>query len=203
MKQMDRNLLEESLSLLGEILDTGKAPPIHLVVIGGSALLASGIISRTTGDVDILARRGEVDGEIIDARPLPDFLISAAEKVAAEFRLAPNWLNASAALFSTPLRSYPEEFWQDRIEKSFGERLRISFIGRSGQLYLKLHAAVDPERRKRADDLSDLKALSPSASETERVVRWLFRENLVSEGENPLVVEVLESLGHEDLISRI
>ena len=203
MQEMDRNLLEESLSLLGEILDTGEAPPLHLVVIGGSALLASGIISRTTGDLDILARRGEVDGEIIDARPLPESLISAAEKVAVELRLAPNWLNASAALFAIPLRSYPGEFWEDRIEKSFGERLRISFIGRSGQLYLKFHAAIDSKRRKRPADLSDLKALSPSASETERVVRWLFHENLVSESDKTQVAEVLEFLGHEDLISRI
>ena len=64
MKNLDQTRLETSLSLLGELLDEQLTEPVHLVVVGGSALLASGAISRTTGDVDVFARRGEVDGEI-------------------------------------------------------------------------------------------------------------------------------------------
>ncbi|MCB1236533.1 MAG: hypothetical protein KDM91_15805 [Verrucomicrobiae bacterium] len=74
MPGFDQNAIDESLYLLGELLDLEKERPIHLLVSGGSALLAAEIVARTTNDVDVIALRGEVDGEIVSAYPLPDFL---------------------------------------------------------------------------------------------------------------------------------
>src|ERR1700677_131642 len=62
-----------------------------IAVVGGSALLALGLISRTTRDVDVLAI---VDGgELTSAQPLPAALVGAAQTVARDFGLSKDWLN--------------------------------------------------------------------------------------------------------------
>ena len=52
-------------------------PPIHLVVCGGSALIALRLVTRTTQDVDVLATLE--NGQLHCARPLPEWLLTAAE----------------------------------------------------------------------------------------------------------------------------
>jgi hypothetical protein len=54
-------------------------PPIHLVVCGGSALIALRLVTRTTQDVDVLATLE--NGQLLCARPLPEWLLAAAESV--------------------------------------------------------------------------------------------------------------------------
>jgi hypothetical protein len=51
-----------------------------MVLIGGSALLALGLVNRTTKDVDIVAIRS--DGDLESADPLPDGLVAARDLVA-------------------------------------------------------------------------------------------------------------------------
>lgn len=68
------------LSALGEQLAVIDER-FELVVVGGSGLLALGEIERSTRDVDLVAlREGE---ELGTAKPLPDPLHRAAERVAA------------------------------------------------------------------------------------------------------------------------
>ena len=64
--------LGEQLSALGGHLE--------IVVIGGSALTALGLVRRSTRDVDLVAIAG--DGELRHAEPLPDALLSARAAVA-------------------------------------------------------------------------------------------------------------------------
>ena len=128
---------------------------------GGAALRAAAVISRVTKDVDVLATRGEVDGEISSAWPLPDSLNQAVADVATELDLPKNWLNASTSLLIGPLDELPAEVWTDLHERSYGSLLRISFIGRAGQIPLKLHAAIG---RRETRDLDDLHALAPTAT---------------------------------------
>ena len=67
----------------------------ELVVIGGSALLAIGLISRPTRDVDVVALlAGQT---LVDPRPFPAELIAARDRVARDFGLPENWLNAAPA----------------------------------------------------------------------------------------------------------
>ena len=54
-KSFDALKLQESLKLLDEQLLLGDAPSTGLVVCGGSALIATGLVMRTTRDIDILA----------------------------------------------------------------------------------------------------------------------------------------------------
>jgi hypothetical protein len=64
----------------------------ELVVIGGSGLLALGIIERSTRDVDLLALRS---GDKLDsAEPLPKKLATARDRVARDFSLPVDWLNS-------------------------------------------------------------------------------------------------------------
>jgi hypothetical protein len=80
--------------LLGALADQLQAldSRVEIVVIGGSALTALGLVRRATRDVDLLAIAE--NGELRLAEPLPPALLTARAAVAADFGLAENWLNA-------------------------------------------------------------------------------------------------------------
>ena len=84
--------LERALELLGARLDLAQAPVIGLVVCGGSALIALGLVKRTTRDVDVLALMNP-SGDLISPAPLPSYLLDAAREVARDLGLAADWLN--------------------------------------------------------------------------------------------------------------
>jgi hypothetical protein len=82
------------LGALGEQLSRA-GHHYELIVIGGSALLALGLVSRSTRDVDVVALMG-TDG-VDEALPLPAPLIAARARVARDFEVPEDWLNAEAA----------------------------------------------------------------------------------------------------------
>jgi hypothetical protein len=64
---------DELLGALGEQL-RAQGDLFRIAVVGGSALLALGLVSRATRDVDVVAL---VEGrELVSAQPLPDRLLS-------------------------------------------------------------------------------------------------------------------------------
>jgi len=190
--------LQRALMLLGGILDARHSTPVELVVCGGAALRAIGLVSRATKDVDVLARRGEIDREVMSAWPLPDFLLEAVAEVAGELRLPLNWLNASAGIMTMALENLPASVWSELVEYEYGSRLRIGFVGRKGLLFLKAHAAVDREEKR---DLFDLKAIDPTTAEWQEVMAWLEKRCLVNDGNRARLYEVMSALkvegGHE------
>lgn len=200
MKDLNRGTLWESLSLVGEILELEGAAPVHLVVVGGSALLAAGIVSRTTEDVDVLAERGIPEGEIVPIHRLSQAVSDSARRAAAELDLPANWLNAATALFSIPLESYPVDFWSGMKRQSFGSCLEVSFLGRAGLIYLKFHAAIDPGRKRRMQDRDDLLHLAPTKEEAGKALEWIRREALLNGGNASELLDVLTLLGHEELL---
>ena len=98
------------------------------------------------------------------------------------------------------LRRFPADFLTDLVDRSYADWLRVSFIGRAGQIYLKFYAAV---ARNEARDLADLKALAPTETEVDRAARWLVDEEVVSKAEVPRFARIVSELGHYGLISRI
>ena len=200
MEEINSGSLQESLTLVGEILEIERAAPVHLVVVGGSALLAAGIVSRTTEDVDVLAERGIPEGEIVPIHQLSRALLDAARRVAAELGLPANWLNASAALFSIPVESYPADFWSEMKRQSFGSCLEVYFLGRAGLIYLKFHAAIDSGRKRRKHDRDDLVLLAPTKEEAEKAIRWLCHEELLNGVNTSDLLGVLTLLGYEELL---
>jgi hypothetical protein len=195
--ELSQQNLEEALRLLGNLLATRKGAAFWLVVCGGSALLAQEIISRSTTDVDILAMR-DWDGGVDRAFPMPEALKVAAADVAAELHLGGNWLNSAASLHFPDLHLLPAPFWQELETRDYGHYLKISFVTRSGQIQLKIYAALN---RAEPRDFEDIRALAPDARETEDCLRWLISSFPVLSHLNRLP-DLLTYLGHADLITR-
>jgi len=74
------------MGLLGNLMVARKRPAVHLVVCGGSALIALKLVVRTTKDVDVLALLQ--DGELHCARPLPEWLMEDAKAVQTELTVS-------------------------------------------------------------------------------------------------------------------
>src|SRR5262245_59855590 len=94
MDVQDQAQTERLLAALGQQLEAQGAT-IELVVIGGSAVLAIGLISRPTRDVDIVGLLQ--GGQLRDQRPLPEQLAAARDRVARDFGLPTGWLNPGPA----------------------------------------------------------------------------------------------------------
>ena len=72
---------DTALRLLNGRLDIAASPNFNLVVCGGTALVATELVMRTTRDVDVVAMADD-NGELIDPAPLPEALATAALEVA-------------------------------------------------------------------------------------------------------------------------
>lgn len=159
--------LREALSALGDLLTADGADPVHLIVIGGSGLLAIGVIDRATRDVDVVAL--ERDGHLVSAEPLPDPVIKAAAVVARDFGFEAGWLNAGPTGL-LGVGGMPDGFTGRLSEFAFGATLRVSFAAREDQVHFKLYAAVN---RYEARDMADLVALAPTVDELRAAARWI------------------------------
>ena len=86
--------VQELLDALSEHL-AARGQHYELVVVGGSALLAQGLVERTTQDVDVVAPRHA--GSLNKADPFPRELTDARNRVARDFGLSEDWLNPGPA----------------------------------------------------------------------------------------------------------
>lgn len=197
MSQESHNL-DQALTLLGELLSVRKTADYDLVVCGGSALLAAGIISRSTNDVDVLAKK-DGEGTIFRAHPLPKALEEAAAAVAKELGLKSNWLNSSASFHFPDYHLLPSSFWTDVETRDYGDYLRLRFVNRSGQILLKFYAVLN---RNETRDLEDLRALNPKATETEAAVRWLL-DSIPGLTQIHKLPDILHVLGHDEIRERL
>ena len=109
--EFGKEQLNEALTLFAERLEVAKCNPVHMVVSGGSGLLARDIASRHTHDIDVLAMRGEIDGELMPAWPLPEYVKKCAAFIATTKHLDPDWLNATTSLMVIRLENFPREVW--------------------------------------------------------------------------------------------
>jgi hypothetical protein len=183
--------LQEVLGALGEQLALADFRT-HIVVIGGSALVAIGSVSRPTRDVDIVALHR--DGEMVSSQPLPDPLIAAAGIVARDFRLAPDWLNPAPTSLLDIGSGLPTGFADRMITREFGPVLTASFASRFDQIHLKLYAAAD---RGEPRDFDDLRALEPTADELKVAAAWARTHNAPGPFDEALA-RTLQTFGVED-----
>lgn len=183
---------DKLLSALGEQL-AALGQRFELVVIGGSGLLALGLIERATRDVDILALRS--GDELDSARPLPPTLEMARDRVARDFSLPADWLNPGP----TDLLEFGlAEGFLDRLDRrDYGDALTVYLASRYDQIHFKLYALVDQGPGKHEEDL---RALSPTQAELVDAARW-SRLHDPSAGYAQILREVLSYLGvdHVDL----
>ena len=174
--------LAEQLMSLGDELE--------IVVIGGSALTALDLVRRATRDVDLLAIAE--NGELRPAEPLPDALRMARDRVARDFELDQNWLNAGP----TDLLKWglPVGFTTRVVTRRYGPALVVQFAGRVDQIHFKLFAMVDQAGGRHE---ADLRALHPTREELIAAARWSMTQD-PSPGYRMMLVQALSALGVED-----
>lgn len=190
MSDITADSAEQILAALGEQL-AARGERYELVVIGGSGLLALGLVERTTKDVDIVALRS---GDKLDrADPLPAGLRAARDLVARDFSLPTEWLNPGPTEL---LRFGLPEGFVDRLERrEYGEGLVVYLASRYDQIHFKPYAAVDQGPGKHE---TDLRALEPTETELIAAARW-SRTHDPSEGYAQVLRGALASLGVENV----
>jgi hypothetical protein len=196
MNRLSPELLDQALHLTAERLEERDAAQEILVVCGGSALLALGLVNRTTKDVDVLAGVDATSG-LVDPRPLSPTLSSVVDEVGAQLDLPRGWLNAGPA--DQVLAGLPEGFLSRLIRCDYGPRLTIHYPDRYDLIHLKLFAAIDqgPGRHVR-----DLLALSPTDEEMLAAGRWVITQD-ASEAFPSLVKEALTHLGYSHVATQL
>lgn len=183
--------MNRAFSALAEHL-SDEGAEFELVVIGGSALQALDLIERATKDVDVVALR--IRGGFVSAQPLPALVKASAARVARDFGLPEDWLNAGPArLLELGL---PSGFADRLTTVAFGSSLKIHYAGRLDQIHFKLYAMVDQGAGRHENDL---RALAPTREEISLAAQWArthdpsipFRTELLA---------VLDHLGFPDAI---
>lgn len=198
MRPVEPKIIDEIFIALDRQIKVHSGSHLGLIVCGGTALAALGLVSRITKDVDVLGRVLETeDGLIIQKiTEFPKWLIEAAEKVRKDFDLPENWLNLGPA--PQVELGLPEGFEYRIIKRKYGEYLTIYFISRIDQIHFKLYAAVDRDEY----HVQDLYALKPTREEMDTAVRWVLTQD-VSEVFKNLLKAFLEGQGYGDIAQRI
>jgi len=187
MDNLSADLLAELLGAVGQPLEEG-GETTAILVVGGSALMAHGWVDRTTHDVDVIARahREGFAWRLVPADPFPPALANAVSRVARDYGLPPDWLNA---VVGAQWRSgLPAGTAEGADWRAYGG-LTVGFAGRSTILALKLFAAVD--RGPESVHLQDLLRLAPSDTELGIAAEWV-RSQDESEHFPALVEQVVD-----------
>lgn len=191
--------IEGALVRLAEYLEFAEAPPITLLVGGGSALAIRGFAKQITKDVDVIALvRENGDPRTLEkADPFPDQLTEAANKVAMDFGLPAGWINAGpASLLDFGL---PSGCLERSLRMQYGARLVVCFIDRLDQIHLKLYAAVDQGGGRH---LADLLSLQPSSGDLLKAAAWTMTHD-PSPGFREELLSLLTQMGFEDVAAEL
>ncbi|HZX11702.1 MAG TPA: DUF6036 family nucleotidyltransferase [Acidobacteriota bacterium] len=195
---INKNNLDEILHALDRQIEVHGGSPISLVVCGGTALFALGLILRTTKDIDVLGIVSKEHGQILIKRinKFPKYLIEASKAVQKDFGLPEGWINKGPT--SQVDSGLPHGFEERLVEKKYGNYLSIYYISRLDQIFFKLYAAVD-RNDYHVDDLFQLK---PTQREIEEAARWVLTQD-VSIGFKTILIDFLRKHGYEDISKRI
>lgn len=158
--------VREALSALGRKLADEKRPKITLLICGGAALSISGLLTRTTSDVDVLGRT-KASSQL---QTPPEWLWDCAAEVAMVLGLERNWLNDAVSVLSS--MGLPKGIIERATRQNFGPSLDIAVASRLDLIALKSFAAIDPTSRRQ--HLEDLVDLHPDQTEMEFAAAWLL-----------------------------
>lgn len=183
---------EKLLSRLGEQLELLNSPEMTLVVCGGSALNVTGLISRTTQDIDILGQLQK--GRVVKAQ-LPEIFWEAVEVIQREYGLEENWINDEPSPMVEG--GLPKGLEERLLIKDYGTKLTVGFIGRLDQIYFKLWASAD--RNPSSYHVQDLKDLEPEFKEIMEATKWCLKKD-TSQAFRQVLLDMLEELGYGEVV---
>ncbi|MBM4307220.1 MAG: hypothetical protein FJ123_10845 [Deltaproteobacteria bacterium] len=198
MRPIEPNIINNLFEALDRQIEVHGGMPLGLVVCGGTALSALGLVMRTTRDVDILGAVLETPHRLTIQRmtEFPEWLVEAANKVGRDFDLPENWFNLGPA--SQVVLGLPGGLEKRLVRKVYGRYLTIFFISRIDQIHFKLYAAVDQD----GYHVQDLFALKPKEAEIEKAAQWTVTQD-VSEVFKTLLKDFLEIHHYGDIAKRI
>lgn len=171
--ELANETIEELLQAVGAAL-AFEGETIAILVVGGASLIMRGFVPRVTKDVDVIAlaeRHGDA-WVLHPPHPWPETLQRAARRVAGDYGLPADWLNA--AIGGQWAIGLPESLPQD-VEWRAYDGLTVGFAGRSTLIALKLVASADQSPR--SVHYQDLRALAPSPSELRTAAEWVLTQD--------------------------
>jgi len=190
--------VEDTFKHLNFRLKENDSDPVEIVVCGGCSLIVSGLVSRTTKDVDVLALMAA--GNLQSPDPFPETLLIAAKEVAADLGLPADWLNNGPSrepggLYQMGLPRGLEQRLQSRV---YGSHLTVHYIDRIDQIFLKLYAAAD----RGGYHINDLLAMQPEPEEIFNAAIWAMTHD-VSDAFTLILKDLIRKLGYENIAERI
>jgi hypothetical protein len=192
--------MDEVLGRLNRKMVYAEIEPLHVVVCGGAALIAVGLVARATQDVDIVAllRANQGKIEILEEKTLPADVQRLVAEIGVELGIRKDWLNFDAS----PLIAFgfPPDMIMRLIKKSYGACLTVYFISRFDQVHFKIYAAMDPKDGTR--HLGDLLDLKPREDEVKAAISWLLGRKASPEFKAALC-QVLDRIGYERIAEQI
>ncbi len=174
--------------------------PVELVSCGGASLNLLGLVSRSTGDVDIICAVRVENGQArLMSTTLPNKFYDLVGEVGHELGINETWLNFGPA----PLLDFglPAGLENRLKRKKYGPCLALHIISRFDQIHLKLYAALHPNTRIETH-VGDLMDLEPTKVEARAAVDWLLSRKTSADFRRKLK-QVLELIGHEELAQEI
>jgi hypothetical protein len=153
--------MKDVLIGFGRFLE-GRGLHFEATIIGGAALLVTGVIDRATRDVDCLDP------------VIPEPIHSASVEFARTYTgpgapLQELWLNNGPR----DLRDDLPDGWRERREGIYdGPGIALHTLGRSDMLRAKLFAFCD-----RGQDEGDCVALAPTAAELAECLQWVIERD--------------------------
>ena len=170
---------------------------VEIIVCGGTALSAIGLVKRITKDIDVLAIVKRKDGNFKVIRAdFPPWFEKTIKKVARDFDLPQDWMNSGPT--SMVDLGLPNGLIGRLIEKNYGDNLTVYYVSRFDQIHFKLYASVD----RGGYHVDDLLKLKPTDDEIEAAARWSMTHD-VSEGYKMILKDLLKRLNYDDVAKKI
>ncbi len=188
--------LRRALDALGAMLDA-VGESVELAIVGGGALILTGVHVRPTEDVDVVALR---DGDWRPASSLSADFITFVRDVGRAFDLPlkqtgsdVDWLN-TAVSFLMP-DDLPIGFFERTIVHEFGG-LTLHVPARTDLIALKVLAATRSSRgNDRQKDIQDLVRLAPRGEELAAALGWVATRRPADDFWSARAVSLLDDVG--------
>lgn len=195
---IEANNIDKIFKALDAQIGVHGGMPYSIVVCGGTALAALGLILRTTRDVDVLGEvvLKEQKTEIKKIDDFPQWFQEASRVVKRDFGLTKYWIDTGPT-FQVDA-GLPEGFGDRLVRKAYGKYLTVYFISRIDQIYFKLFASLD----RAGYHVDDLFNLNPSKEEMLEAVGWVLTQDTSKEFKTKLN-EFLKKKGFSDIANRI